>query len=227
MTDGPVNQPGAGRTDPNIFVFLSLYLLLLAFFILLNSISQHESTRTAAALGSIDATFKAPVATDLEARSLAHMPGLLAGETALQARLGRLFQANLPVSHAKVFRRDGRIEVSVPGDRIFLPGSASFRTSRWTLFEALAEALMARSAAGEFELEILIETAANDGTETRARVDMARAAAIAADLTSRGVPSRRLATGLEPGTAGRIRFAFLPYQAGRGIDVGGPAEVGS
>ena len=62
-------------SDPSVVVFLSLYLLLLAFFILLNSLSQPVAERIDAALGSIDATFRSPLETIVQSRTATSTPG--------------------------------------------------------------------------------------------------------------------------------------------------------
>ncbi len=54
------------RTDPTIIVFLSIFLLLLGFFILLNAISEESQVRAELAKGSIAATFRSQRTTPSE-----------------------------------------------------------------------------------------------------------------------------------------------------------------
>ena len=55
--DGAESSRAARRSDPNVIVFLSIFLLMLGFFILLNALSSIEQLRVEMAVGSVAATF--------------------------------------------------------------------------------------------------------------------------------------------------------------------------
>ena len=198
----------SGRPDPSVVVFLSLYLLLLAFFILLNSLSQMEQDRTRAALGSIDATFKSRIETALAWRPARSVPGSVSGTERLPARLKRPFEPVLPIGRFEVLQVGNLIRVTVPSDLIFVPGRSALRATRTRLMESIADGLSQRTAEGHYQVALQIGTKADLGSAGEPELALARAGVFARDLRRRGVPARQIAIGLGPGDPDQLRLTF-------------------
>ena len=198
----------SGRPDPSVVVFLSLYLLLLAFFILLNSLSQMEQDRTLAALGSIDATFKSRIETAVAWRPARSVPGSVMGPESVPARLKRLFETVLPIGRFEVLQIGNLIRVTVPSDLIFVPGKSALRATRTSLMESIADGLAQGTAEGHYQVALQIGAMADLGAGEKPALALARAGEFARDLRRRGVPARRIAIGLGPGDPGQIRLTF-------------------
>ena len=61
MASGAARRPGARQGDPNVVALLSLKLILLGFFILLNALSEYEESRTRMVLESVNEAFNGRV----------------------------------------------------------------------------------------------------------------------------------------------------------------------
>ncbi len=197
-------------TDPSVVVFLSLYLLLLAFFILLNSLSQPVAERTDAALGSIDATFRSPLETIVQSRTATSTPGSVVGPDKLQPSLRKLFETTLPVARFRVLEDGNIIRVSAPVSSFFEPDSDRLRLTRHDLMDGIAAGLVQAARVTRFEIEFRIGTGKTLPTPRWAldALPIRRAAGLARDLRRRGVAGDLIGTGVTPGARDRIVIFF-------------------
>ncbi len=207
------------RRDPTLFAFLSLYLLLLAFFILLNSLSQTKEERMQAALGSIDVTFKYEFETPLPPRPEKNNPGDPVGPDSFQAELHEVFEGALPVGRYRILEKGNLIEVAVPADLIFVPGRAKLRSPRRGLMQNLAAGLANPSDGGRYEIEFQIGAGAAlpNVDQAAGSLGVLRAGAFARDLRRRGVPGRLIGSGIVTGNPNQVRLTFhrRPLQLGQ------------
>ena len=94
------SPPPKPRTDADkgnsLTLFLSLFLLLLAFFILLNSMSTLEEGRSTEVMESVKEAFPSSVRAQMKDSFLSEDPGQMIGE-GLRARLGTVFRETLPL----------------------------------------------------------------------------------------------------------------------------------
>src|SRR3546814_1865237 len=83
-------------------LFLSVFLLLLAFFILLNAISTFEETKSRAVMDSMSSTFRSAAdargSAEIYVSNLGTRPN---PEEVLEA-MGRLWRTAIPVAHVEV-----------------------------------------------------------------------------------------------------------------------------
>jgi len=204
----PTARPRA--TDPSVVVFLSVYLLLLAFFILLNTLSQPVAERTDAALGSIDATFKSPLETILQSRKATSTPGSVIGSDSLQPSLRKLFETTLPVARFRVLEDGNIIRVTAPVSSFFEPASDRLRSTRQDLMDGIAAGLVHAARVTRFEVEFLIGTGKTLPPPRWAldALPVRRAARLARDLRQRGVDGDLIGVGVSPGARDRIVIFF-------------------
>ncbi len=201
-------------------LLLSLNLILLAFFILLNSLSDFETDRARAVLASVKQAFNGEVETAGQPPVFGGSLGALPEVAAKMQELGSLFEAIAPSAQAKSIRRANLVQVDFPASALFQPGSLRFRQGREALLERLAMSLRKDPGKGpgtdpeggpRYLLEILVGTgsrAAADGGATMAAtsLELRRAAVLAARLSAEGAPLDGLSTGLRPGAANSLRF---------------------
>lgn len=200
------------RDNSNMMLLLSLNLILLSFFILLNSMADFETDRARAVIASVKQAFngKAEAAGQLPAfdSSLGALPEV----EAKMREVGSLFEAMAPSAQAKRIRRADLVRVDVPASALFRPGSLRLRQGREVLLERLAESLrQGPVGAPRYLLEILVgtdpQTAVDiDATAASASLELRRAAVLAARLSAGGEPLDGLSTGLRPAAAGSLRF---------------------
>jgi len=207
----PTPTAGSGpKRDNSTIALLSLYLLLLAFFILLNSISQREHTRTAAAIGSLDATFSAkkPMAFDLDSQTTE--TATKSHPDTFQIRLLQIFQTELPLARYEVVERGSVMRIILPADNLFARNSANVRPSRVSVLDGIADALQSDVKNVRREVEFMVGVGeAMPAVETATgALFVSRAGAFARALINRGVPQNRVRAGLLPGNDGHVQLTF-------------------
>jgi flagellar motor protein MotB len=186
--------------DANIVAMLSLKLLLLAFFILLSTISQLEERRTQAVMESVSSTFSGRIpALSSAARNDAGI-AMQQRQRQLSQRIEQLFRQTLPIVET-ARSADGRVlRLSVPADRLFRPGSAALLAQRGSLLRRLARELTGARLQAPYAVEVF-HGAPRDAETEALRLQVDRAGALVRQLSRYGVPQARLAAGLAPDAA--------------------------
>lgn len=193
-------------------LLLSLNLILLAFFILLNSLADFETDRARAVLASVKQAFNGKSEAAGQLPAFGASLGALPEVAAKMQEVGSLFEAIAPTARAKSLRRANLVRVDFPASALFRPASLRLRQGREALLARLAQSLRKGSeGAPRYLLEILV------GTGSQAAVDggamagspslpLRRAAVLAARLSAEGAPLDGLSIGLRPGAPGSLRF---------------------
>ncbi|MDZ7714123.1 MAG: hypothetical protein U5L06_13945 [Rhodovibrio sp.] len=202
--------------NANIVAMLSLKLLLLAFFILLTTISKFEEERSRAVMYSVAVAFAGAVpATEGRAVPDAGI-GALDKQASLSEQIRALFRQTLPLVEVET-AADGRVlRLEVRARDLFAMGQAELRPQRGLLLRRLANALTdPRRGPGLYTVEVLHAVPPGDGAAAT-RLPAARSGTVVRSLQALGVPGDRLSTGLWPtrGDPGRIAFEItLPMEA--------------
>ncbi len=182
-------------------LFLGLYLLVLAFFILLVTISTREEVKANAVMDSLSATFSTilPITTS-PAAFTAREDSIQAGQE-FQERVTRLFATTLQVAKVESVQPGRLMRVLLPSDSLFFPGRTRIRESRYPLLDRMVAAMSGRPPGVRYDMEFVIGIAAGeDGTlPVGQTLEMARAGAFAREMQSRGAPPDSISIGLRPG----------------------------
>ena len=193
-------------------LFLSLFLLLLAFFIFLNSISSFESGKGDQVMASIRASF--PGFDDG-----GEGPGMLDGdeiggvEKSVASRLNEAFAFVFPKLTLNVLDEGERIFVDVPMERLFIPGSSEARVTLQVLSRQLAKVLADPSLKQRLETQIFLGHP-DDGDGLSIDQGILERATIAIEsMAAAGSPRQLTSVGLEPGHVGVMRFRFKAVAA--------------
>ena len=139
-TRGPL--PVRRETGP--LMFLSLFLLLLAFFILLNAISTLRETKSRKVLSSVASTFQADTDPDQDSEILVSTIGPVLGPEKVLDEVERLWLAEVPFVPVKRVTNGLDIVVEMPIVQIFVGGEARLRSDRKDLVRATAHVLSTR-----------------------------------------------------------------------------------
>ncbi len=199
------------RNNSNMLL-LSLNLIMLAFFILLNSLADFETDRARAVLASIKEAFNGKVEVAGQQPAFSSSLGALPEVEAKMREVGSLFEAIAPAAQSKSIRRASMVRVDLPASTLFRPASLRLRQGREALLARLAQSLRKGSeGAPRYLVEILVGTgsqAAVDGGGTAGppSLELRRAAVLAARLSAEGAPLDGLSTGLWSGAAHSLRF---------------------
>jgi len=224
---GASSQPGLtrsprGQSNSHIVALLSLKVLLLAFFILLNALASFEEERQSAVVESVRQAFQGLVPAD---RSVSERPaalGLLEGGADIADSLKQLFGDDLPLaelpasSGARVLRIDlATADLFTEGEAALLPDGAE------TLRLVAAVLGDSRFARQDIRLDVLYGLAGPSSGLEGNRTALLRAAAMVRVLEREGVPSPRLSAGLLPGFPGKVRLHFTVSPPPAGPAAGG------
>lgn len=163
-------------------VFLSLYLILLAFFMMLNTQAEISSTRVQAVVAGLGLPLPAE-------RPAPRPMALIADE--LESRLAEVLERELARDDWSLVVKDGIIEIAVPLRRVFEPGTVVLQTTRIALMRRLGEALATTVARDGLQLSVALDAGADPALARR------RAAALGRDLVRQGVAATAFAVAVE------------------------------
>ena len=223
MSRAATPHQGAQK-DPNIVALLSLQLLLLAFFILLNALSKFEDEKTRRVLESVNDTFNGQVQAVRNASTYSGAIGSLDDGRSLVAELKRLFTTTLPATRVEQSSNANLFRLVLPATKLFEANSAELRSGRLGLLNRISALLKKRQALGQgFRLRWLhgVETTRDRRLAAPAPSlhEIRRVGYVVEELLARGVEPARLAIGVEPTGAGRMVLEIR-------LPDGPPAEAG-
>lgn len=190
-----------GRSDGIMALFLGLYLLVLAFFILLVTISTREDVKATAVMDSLSATFSTVLPPSRTPTAFTARENSIQAGHEFQERVTRLFATALKVAKVESVQPGRLMRVMLPSDSLFFPGEAKIRDSRYPLLDRMVAAISGRPPGVRFDMDFVIGIAkSEDGTlPVGQTLEMARAGAFAREMQSRGAPSDSISIAVKPG----------------------------
>ena len=193
-----------------MLLHLSVFVLLLAFFILLSSISTFQQQKAGAVIGSLRDSFAAGRLGEGTGDAAERAEALREARAEVEA-IGRLFAADLAVAEIEASGDGSGMVVTVPDSELFAEGA--MRRDRAELLDRAAAALVPRKAGIQVRLEFLSGYADGSGPETLDGMSadprlVSRAGLMARTLLLRGADPAYLTVGIEKRQAGWSRFLF-------------------
>ena len=134
------------RNDTTVLQFLSLYLLILAFFILLVTISTVDKKKVNAVVESIKSD------AELEKRETGP---ILAGQV-FQDKTTELFATALGVQKIEIMQLGKIMRIQMTADALFEPEEAITKKSQQPLIDRVIAALSSRPPGYQFDMEFVI-----------------------------------------------------------------------
>jgi hypothetical protein len=177
-----------------ILYMISVYLLLIAFFVILHTVSGREAGRQEAVLGSLHGTFQS-VAPAFAAEPSAEGEGV---RDFLKRRLGPALTA---LDATKTGNAD-LLRMAIDPDAFFYGGTASIRSDREDVVKTLSGVLEKPAAGRRNTVEIWVGLGAD---ETLA---LHRAGTLARAFEDDGVNAGLIAIGALDGPAARLEIAL-------------------
>ncbi len=197
----PEPVTGHRRRRADLLPILTLFLLLLAFFALLGSISKFEINRTQVVLGSLSATFRT---TDLlgERREFGSLSGQILGAEKLESTLDLALRTAIGIDRFELRRVGNRVSLGLAAEHLFEGGSAEPQPGLVDVADIIADALSVRVPGVEFWPETLVDDFGNS------ELGVDRTVAVGRALVAAGIERNRLAVGLEGGVPGGVEIVF-------------------
>ena len=210
MSEAGQQHSGLGR-DPNLVGLLSLQILLLAFFILLVSISTFDTHRVRSVLDSVQSAFSdASTSADGEDETSRADAVVLAG---IIDEIEGVLATTLELDRVERVG-DGAVQVDIAADALFATGTAQLAPGRADMLKRIVAALDRRPVGYRYDLEALVgrpaAPAPTRGSEAAAlsMLEVDRAGMLARTLQEIGAMPSGIAGGLLPDAPGRLRLVI-------------------
>ena len=197
------------QRDWTVMVFVSLYLVLLAFFLVLNALSTKEEDKVRTALESIDAKFRGPFYEESGVMDVKKRPGEVRLNNDALDDIGVLLRG-LAINPGDKSEADGdTLRVTVLTHTLFPPRGGILRENQAGLFDSLVDVLT-RPEADTIDTSFLVgsgDVLPKPDTPT-SNLAASRASALATALVSRGVTATSVAAGLTTGDPAMTVLTF-------------------
>lgn len=191
-------------------IFLSLFLLLLAFFILLNALSTIEESRTRKVLTSVATTFRSVVDSKAQANILISELGPTPEPYEVLDALEQLWVTAVPITRVERLTRGQLMQLTVPVNELFLGGKPALRADREELFDrmSLLLGLKAKQSVTDAQVVFGIDRYEDVLTTAEGRLTIERVGRIAAAFARHDAPEERIGVGMQEGDAKMLRLRF-------------------
>lgn len=200
-----------GHGDNTLALFLGLYLLILAFFILLVTISSVEKVKSSAVMDSLTSTFKTLIPPSTSLTAFQSKEGdVLAGQQ-FQEEITGIFATTLQVAKVEIVQPGRLMRVKMSVDTLFHENKPDVREAHFAFADRIVASLSGRPPGVRFDMEFLIGNP--DGLtalyKTGATLPMQRAASFAAAMEARGAPPDSMSVGFLPGKPDDVIINFF------------------
>ena len=206
------NRPNSGS-----IIFLSLFLLLLAFFILLNALATIEETKSRQVLTSVAATFRSVVDADTNAQVLLSEFGPVPEPEELLAAFEQLWVTAIPVTRVERIESGQAMQMTIPANELFLGGEDVLRTDRKALLERVVKvvSLPVKGAVQDLKVVLGSDPVSGDELDRGGNLPMRRAVILARTLVEAGAKPDRIGAGIRVGESKSLSLRFAVRAAAR------------
>lgn len=188
---------------------LSIFLLLLAFFVMLNTLARFETTKTRAVLGSLNATFNIGNPSGKE-HEFGSFVGKIGAARSIHAETQRLLRTLFGVDRYELIRLGNVVVLDIDADALFSDGALP--APALLLFTSkLTNSILPPPPGTQVQLEVN----AYRGTGELATVDprrislvTQRAGAVVRGFQRVGFEPENLVAGIAPGDPRTLRIEF-------------------
>lgn len=206
------------QNDPSIVLFVGLYLLLLAFFVLLNVMSTIDQQRVRMVIDSLSATFRSdfgPLASKPVYSSASEAP-LVSNQ--FLSDIEQLLENAMPVDQVDVLVYGDMLEILLEADTLFIPGNAEIRPEHADLVRRLQEAAVSGLAGLGYNVGILMSSppVSRHTLAAGQTLEMARAGTLARRMVEYGARPSTIYTAIETAKPGQLRLLFRIIGEGDG-----------
>jgi len=207
--DDPTEGEDEGG-DRSVALFLALMLLVLAFFIIMVSISQIKIAKSKAALKSIASTFSSVAPTSKQLTFVSNSKGEADVGQQFQKEITNIFSTVIQVTSADVIKPGSLMRVQLESDVLFEIGKAEVKEINYPFLDRIVATLSARPPGFRFDMEFIIGSSYQEENimPEDQTLEMSRAGEFARAMLSRGVPPDSVTVGINPGDPKKISIWF-------------------
>jgi len=187
-------------------LFLSLFLLLLAFFIFINSISTYKEKKTTQVVESIRANFPAFVSPEKFFQFKSQKNSAVS--PTIFNELDELFQHLFREKRLKISYDSNIAQIDIPINSIFEKGRAVQLNKLERLLERLSAIIIRAESEYPLGTEIVFGYGGTLEEKFEDQLTQERCSVIMSILLEKAVPKGSVAVGLETGNPNFLRFKF-------------------
>ncbi len=206
--DFQIEEPPA---RPDIVpIFLGLFLLVLAFFIMLVSISTFEEVKSSKVMDSLTSTFTTVLPPTSDPVDFNAKDGdILAGE-AFQEQVTSIFSTAIQVEKIEVVQPGRLMRLQMRVNVLYLDGQTTVREDQYPLLDRIVAVLSNRPPGLRQDMEVIIGSRVTDGVALPVgqTLEMSRVGELARLMVSRGAPPDAISIGMKPGDPNEISLWF-------------------
>lgn len=196
--------------DPTLIQVLSLYLLLLAFFVLLFNASQYDRGKVAAVTESLSSTFRVHGNPADRVIVRSSDQGELPGAELVLDSFADLIRTELKVAKIENLQRGRLLRVTLEPDDLFETSSPGIRSDRDQFVDKLA-AMLGKSPPGmrhKVQVFMVGDWIPPDQMTRSVPLPIARAAGLAEILLARGALAGTVSGGARHGATKQISLIY-------------------
>ncbi|WP_339865644.1 flagellar motor protein MotB [Paremcibacter congregatus] len=205
----PFEEPEA-QPDSTTGLFVSLYLIVLAFFVVMNSISNQEQNKVNAATESVTRAFKNPYEPEADFVDVAAKQDASTPNDEFYAQIQGIF-ASLVGFEGKFPTKGGHIvKVNFKPSDLFEPDTIEFRALQSAFLQQLATFLKSSRSSEKREIEIVLSAGKTlpRGPRYWEDLNILRAGAFVHALKKKGVPGDQISIGIVKGAEDNVSITF-------------------
>lgn len=177
-------------------LFVSLYLVVLAFFILLNSISHIEVSKKTTAIGSVKDTFSIhPVDTQPKLKPV-NQSGRDLPLSQYYTPIEKLAKSMIELVDSKLIDDGKKLQITLASDTIFFPYSESLKSDAEAFLVRLATLLSSADFGKRIDIETVFSVKLGFEETFGEQLSVNRAEQLRTMLSSLGVDKRNLFFGV-------------------------------
>ncbi|MBI3709273.1 MAG: hypothetical protein HY246_16595 [Proteobacteria bacterium] len=194
------SRPGPALASP---VLLGLFMLLLAFFILLVSVSTRSDHRAREVMGALGGAFGQATAAG-NGRAAMSLGDGEAAASGFLPEMGRLISTSIQLAKVEQARSGRQLRLTVPVSSVFASAEVVVLPEAVPLLTEIARQLARRPSGLRHDLEFFV----GRGEEAERALSLQRAATMARTLLELGAPRDSVGAGLAPAAGDVAVFMF-------------------
>jgi hypothetical protein len=201
----------ASGSSDSVSMFLSLFLLVLAFFIVLVSISTLEDVKSQAVCDSLSSTFRSVLSPITNPTEFTSKDGNFLGGQAFQKQITGIFATTLQVAKVEIVRPGSLMRIKLPASAMFADGETDIRPVTIPVLDRFVAVLSAPPPGLRFDMEFVIGSPLSKDKELSVAqtLETQRAGNLAREMAHRVVPPDSIAIGIQPGRSDQITIWFF------------------
>lgn len=201
-----VKRPNIGNSAA---LFVSVYVVLLAFFIMLNSMASFHKDRAQETMDRMRHKYNIP--KKIVAPEMLENIGAETSATTFFSDLKDIVASQMALDEVQVVESGDRMFIIFPTRLLFAPGQAEVRPEHWKFIERMADSVARWSKGNRIDVEFTIgyEGDMESSPSAAAHLQIARAGSFARTLQAEGVWGKSIAVGVDEHNPNEVHLSFI------------------